>query len=124
MKITEYHFSNILSGFIDTYLRLNKIEEEKFAAEIGSLIPAEKEEVMQIVTSWMEQGIEQGRQEAITKEKDLIVRQIKRKVGNIDMELETRIKSLNLEVIEVLAEAIFDFATVEDLRNWLDNLHD
>ena len=114
----------LISGFIDTYLRLNKIEEEKFAAEIGSLIPAEKEEVMQIVTSWMEQGIEQGRQEAITKEKDLIVRQIKRKVGNIDMELETRIKSLNLEVIEVLAEAIFDFATVEDLRNWLDNLHD
>jgi predicted transposase YdaD len=114
----------LISGFIDTYLRLNKIEEEKFTAEIGSLIPAEKEEVMQIVTSWMEQGIEQGRQEAITKEKDLIVRQIKRKVGNIDIELETRIKSLNLEVIEVLAEAIFDFATVEDLRNWLDNLHD
>jgi flagellar biosynthesis/type III secretory pathway protein FliH len=126
----------LISGFIDTYLRLNKIEEEKFAAEIGSLIAAEKEEVMQIVTSWMEQGIEQGiqqgieqgiqqgRQEAITKEKDLIVRQIKRKVGNIDMELETRVKSLNLEVIEVLAEAIFDFATVEDLRNWLDNLHD
>jgi predicted transposase YdaD len=72
----------------------------------------------------IEQGIQQGRQEAITKEKDLIVRQIKRKVGNIDIELETRIKSLNLEVIEVLAEAIFDFATVEDLRNWLDNLHD
>jgi predicted transposase YdaD len=122
----------LISGFIDTYLRLNQIEEEKFAAEIGSLIPAEKEEVMQIVTSWMEQGIEQGiergiqqgRQEAITKEKDLIVRQIKRKVGNIDMELETRIKSLNLEVIEVLAEAIFDLATVEDLRNWLENLHD
>jgi flagellar biosynthesis/type III secretory pathway protein FliH len=122
----------LISGFIDTYLRLNQIEEEKFAAEIGSLIPAEKEEVMQIVTSWMEQGIErgiergiqQGRQEAITKEKDLIVRQIKRKVGNIDMELETQIKSLNLEVIEVLAEAIFDLATVEDLRNWLENLHD
>jgi predicted transposase YdaD len=114
----------LISGFIDTYLRLNQIEEEKFAAEIGSLIPAEKEEVMQIVTSWMEQGIEQGRQEAITKEKDLIVRQIKRKVGNIDMELETQIKSLNLEVIEVLAETIFDLATVEDLRNWLENLHD
>jgi flagellar biosynthesis/type III secretory pathway protein FliH len=72
----------------------------------------------------IERGIQQGRQEAITKEKDLIVRQIKRKVGNIDMELETRIKSLNLEVIEVLAEAIFDLATVEDLRNWLENLHD
>ncbi|MFM6310307.1 MAG: DUF4351 domain-containing protein, partial [Dolichospermum sp.] len=100
-------------GFIDTYLRLNKIEEQRFKAEIGSLIPAEKEEVMQIVTSWMEQGIEKGRQEAITKEKDLIVRQIKRKVGNINIELENRVKSLNIEVIEVLAEAIFDLDTVE-----------
>ncbi|MFM6591928.1 MAG: DUF4351 domain-containing protein, partial [Dolichospermum sp.] len=109
---------------IDTYLRLNKIEEQRFKAEIGSLIPAEKEEVMQIVTSWMEQGIEkgiqQGRQEAIVKEKDLIVRQIKRKVGNINIELENRVKSLNIEVIEVLAEAIFDLDTVEDLQNWLD----
>ncbi|MFM5946938.1 MAG: Rpn family recombination-promoting nuclease/putative transposase, partial [Dolichospermum sp.] len=114
----------LISGFIDTYLRLNKIEEQRFKAEIGSLIPAEKEEVMQIVTSWMEQGIEkgiqQGRQEAIVKEKDLIVRQIKRKVGNINIELENRVKSLNIEVIEVLAEAIFDLDTVEDLQNWLD----
>lgn len=110
----------LISGFIDTYLRLNKIEEQRFKAEIGSLIPAEKEEVMQIVTSWMEQGIEKGRQEAITKEKDLIVRQIKRKVGNINIELENRVKSLNIEVIEVLAEAIFDLDTVEDLQNWLD----
>jgi len=78
---------------------------------------------MQIVTSWMERGIERGRQEAIVKEKDLIVRQIKRKVGNIDMELENRVKSLNIEVIEVLAEAIFDLDTVEDLQNWLDK-HD
>ncbi|MFN5894070.1 MAG: DUF4351 domain-containing protein [Dolichospermum sp.] len=64
-----------------------------------------------------------NRQEAIVKEKDLIVRQIKRKVGNIDMELENRVKSLNIEVIEVLAEAIFDLDTVEDLQNWLDK-HD
>jgi predicted transposase YdaD len=71
----------------------------------------------------MERGIERGRQEAIVKEKDLIVRQIKRKVGNIDMELENRVKSLNIEVIEVLAEAIFDLDTVEDLQNWLDK-HD
>jgi len=50
----------LISGFIDTYLRLNKIEEEKFQTEIGTLIKEEKEEVMQIVTSWMEEGIERG----------------------------------------------------------------
>jgi hypothetical protein len=108
----------LISGFIDTYLRLNKIEEEKFQTEIGTLIKEEKEEVMQIVTSWMEEGIERG----IEREKNLILRQINRKFGQIDLDLETKIRSLNIEIIEALAEAIFDLDTVEDLQNWLDNL--
>ncbi len=51
----------------------------------------------------------------------LIIRQINRKLGNIDMELETRIRGLNIEVIEALGEVISDLDTVEDLQNWLDN---
>ncbi|ADI65032.1 DUF4351 domain-containing protein [Trichormus azollae] len=39
------------------------------------------------------------------------------------MELETRIRGLNIEVIEALGEVIFDLDTVEDLQNWLDNLN-
>ena len=108
----------LISGFIDTYLRLNKIEKEKFQIEIGTLIKEEKEEVMQIVTSWMEEGIERG----IEREKNLILRLINRKFGQIDRELETEIRSLNIEIIETLGEAIFDLDTVEDLQNWLDDL--
>ncbi|WP_414527288.1 Rpn family recombination-promoting nuclease/putative transposase [Nodularia chucula] len=107
----------LISGFIDTYLRLNKIEEEKFKSEIGTLIKEEKEEVMQIVTSWMEEGIERG----IEREKNLIIRQINKKLGQIDGELETEIRSLNIEVMEALGEAIFDLNTVEDLQIWLNN---
>ncbi|MDB9460793.1 DUF4351 domain-containing protein, partial [Dolichospermum circinale CS-545/17] len=107
----------LISGFIDTYLRLNKIEEDKFQIEVGTLITEEKEEVMQIVTSWMEEGIERG----IEREKNLIIRQINRKFAQIDLELETKIRSLNIEIIEALGEAIFDLDDVEDLRNWLDN---
>jgi predicted transposase YdaD len=107
----------LISGFIDTYLRLNKIEEDKFQIEVGTLITEEKEEVMQIVTSWMEEGIERG----IEREKNLIIRQINRKFGQIDLELETKIRSLNIEIIEALGEAIFDLDDVEDLRNWLEN---
>ncbi len=106
----------LISGFVDTYLRLNKIEEQTFKTEIGTLVTEEKEEVMQIVTSWMEAGIEQG----IEREKDLIVRLINRKLGKIEIELETQIRSLNVEVIESLGEAIFDLDTVEDLRTWLE----
>ncbi|MFM7405546.1 MAG: Rpn family recombination-promoting nuclease/putative transposase [Cuspidothrix sp.] len=112
----------LISGFIDTYLRLNKIEEEKFKTEIGTLVKEEKEEVMQIVTSWMEEGIERGIERGIDREKNLIIRQINRKFGQIDRELETELRSLNIEIIEALGEAIFDLDTVEDLKTWLDNL--
>ena len=112
----------LISGFIDTYLRLNKIEKEKFQTELGTLITEEKEEVMQIVTSWMEEGIEIGIERCIEREKNLILRQIKRKFGEIDLELATKIRSLNIEILESLGEAIFDLDTVADLQQWLDNL--
>ena len=81
----------LISGFIDTYLRLNKIE-------VGTLIKEEKEEVMQIVTSWMEEGIERR----IEREKNLILRLINKKFGQVDLELATKIRSLNIELIEAL----------------------
>ncbi|OBQ37648.1 MAG: flagellar assembly protein H, partial [Anabaena sp. MDT14b] len=83
-----------------------------------TLIKEEKEEVMQIVTSWMEEGIEKG----IEREKNLILRLINRKFGQIDLELATKIRILNIEIIEALGEAIFDLETEKDLQNWLDNL--
>jgi hypothetical protein len=82
---------------------------------------------MQIVTSWMrqgiEQGIEQGIQQGIQREKDLIMRQIKRKLGEISPELEAQVRRLEVERLELLGEALFDFSTVENLRHWLDNQH-
>jgi hypothetical protein len=42
---------------MDTYLRLNVGEEQVFRAEIDKLEETEQETVMQIVTSWMEQGL-------------------------------------------------------------------
>jgi predicted transposase/invertase (TIGR01784 family) len=52
--------TRLISGFVDTYLRLNQQEEQVFQAEVGRLEPNERETIMQIVTSWMEQGLEQG----------------------------------------------------------------
>ncbi|MBD2387420.1 DUF4351 domain-containing protein [Cylindrospermum sp. FACHB-282] len=109
----------LISGFIDSYLKLNQAEEQRFQTELGSLKQEEQENVMQIVTSWMRQGIEQG----IQREKDLVVRLLKRKLGEINAELEAQVRSLEVERLEVLGEALFDFSTVEDLRDWLDNLN-
>ena len=53
----------LISGFVDSYLRLTMEEEQQFGAELQELHPQERESVMEIVTSWMERGLEQGRQE-------------------------------------------------------------
>ena len=55
----------LLSGFIDTYLQLNSKEEARFQRELERVAPTQQEEVMQIVTSWMREGIEIGRREGV-----------------------------------------------------------
>ena len=67
----------------------------------------------------MQQGIEQGIEQGITREKNLVIRLIERKLGEINLEIKTQIQGLEIEEIEALVEAIFDFANVEDLITWL-----
>jgi hypothetical protein len=112
----------LISGFIDTYLNLNPAEEILFQEEISTFSQPVQEGVMQITTSWMRQGIEQGIERGIEREKTLILRQLKRKLGEINPSLETKIMELSIDDVEALGEALFDFSTVEDLINWLNTL--
>ena len=128
----------LISGFIDTYINLNPAEEIQFQQEISTFSQPVQEGVMQITTSWMrqgieqgiergieqgiERGIEQGIEQGIEREKTLILRQLKRKLGEINPSLETKIMELSIDDVEVLGEALFDFSTVEDLINWLNTL--
>jgi len=106
----------LISGFVDSYLRLSSEEEKRFQGYIQAFKPQQQEEIMEIVTSWMEQGIEQGQKgEAIT----LILRQLSRRVGKVPPELETAIHNLALTQLEDLAEALLDFNSLQDLEQWL-----
>ncbi|WP_139294433.1 DUF4351 domain-containing protein, partial [Microcystis aeruginosa] len=100
----------------------------QFQEEISTFSEPVQEGVMQITTSWMRQGIElgieQGIERGIEREKTLILRQLKRKLGEINPSLETKIMELSIDDVEVLGEALFDFSTVEDLINWLNTLTD
>ena len=108
----------LISGFVDTYLKLNQLEESEFKQEISTFSQPEKEKVMQITTSWMEQGLEQG----LTREKELVLRQLKRKLGQIAPGLESQIKALNIDIVESLGEALLDFNSENDLKAWLSSL--
>ncbi|MBP0031243.1 MAG: DUF4351 domain-containing protein [Roseofilum sp. Guam] len=108
----------LISGFVDTYLKLNTSEEMKFEQEISTFTQPEQEAGMEIITSWMEKGIDQG----LMREKELIIRLIKRKLGEIDSELETEIKALEIDRVEALGEALLDFNCVDDLIAWFNQM--
>lgn len=105
----------LISGFIDTYLNLNESEEQVFRSELGTIELDRREEVMQIVTSWMRTGIQQG-------QVSMVMRQLKRKFGEIDSNVEAQIQKLSSPQLEDLSEALLDFERVEDLITWLGNL--
>jgi flagellar biosynthesis/type III secretory pathway protein FliH len=120
----------LISGFVDSYLRLTIDEERVFEEELQKVEPVQQERVMEIVTSWMQQGIEQGigqgieigREEGKQKEAlSLICRMLHKQLGTLEPELETRIAELPLEQLEGLAEALLDFASLSDLKKWLDD---
>lgn len=106
-----------LSGFIDNYLRLNPVEREQFQVEVDKIkLPKEREEVMEITTSWKEEGRVEGRESAT---RALAIKQLTRKLGNLSPELLARVNGLNLERLEALAEDLLDFTNVGDLERWL-----
>jgi predicted transposase/invertase (TIGR01784 family) len=114
----------LISGFVDTYLKLNAEEKALFEEQLATIEPRQQEEVMQIVTSWMEEGIQQGlergkKQEAVL----LILRQLNRRVGALTPQLQERIQSLSTTQLEDLGEALLDFTTVADLEAWLATRH-
>jgi flagellar biosynthesis/type III secretory pathway protein FliH len=115
----------LISGFIDAYLRLNEEEESQFSEQIGRIRPVEQRgQVMQIVTSWMERGIEQGltqgrvegqRTEALA----LLLRQLTHRFKSLSSETQQQIARLSLTQLEALSVEFLDFAGVADLQHWL-----
>ncbi|NEP46422.1 MAG: DUF4351 domain-containing protein [Okeania sp. SIO2H7] len=98
----------LISGFVDTYLRLNAEEKVQLNSQINTLQSNEKEEVMEIVTSWMEEG-----------ELKVIMRQINRKIGEIAPGLLEKIRQLSEPKLGDLSEALLDFSNEDNLEAWL-----
>jgi predicted transposase YdaD len=107
----------LISGFVDTYLTLTESEEQAFQEELGRIEPEEQERVMQIVTSWMRTGIEQGRREG---EVSIVMRLLRRKIGELNPEVEAKVRELPDSQLEALSEALLDFTSIDDLIYWFD----
>ena len=67
---------------------------------------------MQIVTSWMKTGIQQG-------QATMVLLQLKHKFGEINPDVEAQIQQLSSPQLKDLSEALLDFEQLEDLTAWL-----
>jgi hypothetical protein len=78
--------------------------------------PEEEELIMQLSPLYLEkiQAAEQKGQEK------LVLRLLTRRVGNVSVDSDARIKALSLLRLEELGEALLDFTQMSDLINWLD----
>jgi hypothetical protein len=108
----------LISGFVDTYLRLNSDEEALFQSQLGTMETREQEQIMQITTSWKEEGRVEGKKDGQVA---TILRLLNRKLGNLPEKIVTRIKSLESSQLDVLTEDLLDFETLNDLNHWLSN---
>jgi predicted transposase YdaD len=66
------------------------------------------------------EGKAEGRQEG---EAQLIIRLLKRRCGVLSPNQEAQIRSLDLNQLESLGEALLDFTTIADLEAWLNGTH-
>jgi hypothetical protein len=107
----------LISGFINTYLRLTDQEQAQFQAELAQLSPQEQEATMELTTTWKEEGRREGQQaEALSITRRLLTRRF----GLLAPELDERISILTLPRLETLIEDLLDFTSMDDLRTWLD----
>ncbi|NJK80009.1 MAG: DUF4351 domain-containing protein [Chloroflexaceae bacterium] len=114
----------LISGFVDTYLPLNLEEEQVFYKQLEQIQPREEEQVMEIVTSWMRQGIEQGREEGRAEGReqgmtDLIIMQLMQRFGPLAEADTARIRRLSGAQLQQLGMQVLQFAGPADLTAWL-----
>lgn len=80
-------------------------------------------EETQFYRSIKQEGREEGEQRGREKgERNLILRQLNRRIGELSQEVRSQIETLSLEQLENLGEALLDFNSMADLQTWLDGV--
>jgi Domain of unknown function (DUF4351) len=106
-----------LYKFIDWLMLLPKGLEKTLWNELKTF--EEERKVTYVATGeriGFEQGIQQGRHEG---ELTLILRLLTRRVGGIAPDSEAQIRTLSLNQLETLGEALLDFSQPSNLDDWL-----
>ena len=94
--------AELINGFFETYLTLNKSEEEELMEEIKQLDQHESEQIIKLPNSWREKGIAEGIQKGIQKEKRQTALEMLRE--GLSVEVIAKVTKLSRNEIEDLRE--------------------
>lgn len=104
----------LLAGFFETYLKLNREEEEQYNWELGTLDLKEVDIIMQITTSWHEKGRAEGNIEA---RREVIRKYLDRRFGKKSAGLQEKVQQMSsLKVLDYVLEELFAANTLEEAR--------
>jgi Domain of unknown function (DUF4351) len=92
-------------------------EEEDFMKTMQEIDTLYKSELNRARLEGEHEGEQRGE---VKQGQTLILRLLKRRVGNLSIEVEARVKALPLAQLDELGEALLDFTQMGDLLTWLD----
>lgn len=122
---------HMISGFVDTYLKLTADELEVYRRTCGTLDRKEQEGIMEIETSWKiegriegreegrEEGRVEGREEGRQAMADAVCRLLIRHIGPLEPAELGSVQKLELSQLNSLVDSALDFSSVADLQHWL-----
>ncbi|MGB9805023.1 MAG: DUF4351 domain-containing protein, partial [Desulfofundulus sp.] len=117
----------LLAVFFETYLKLNREEEEQLYRELGKMDKKEVDAIMQITTSWHEKGRAEGRAEGrmegrMEKAREIICKYLSRKFGDKSAGLQQKVERMtDLETLDYILEQLFAASTLEEARVIINN---
>jgi hypothetical protein len=107
----------LVAGFFSAYQPLSHAESLQLEREMSKVMPdMAREKVIRLTNPFIELGIHRGRQQG---EIELVLRQLKRRLGSLTAAQEEAVRMLTLRRIEALGEALLEFNTRADLDSWL-----
>jgi hypothetical protein len=100
----------IVSGFINTYLKLNAEEKEQYMKERSKLPTAQQGRIKRIDAFW-----------SVEARQEIVLGQLNCSLGTLDKRTEKRLLKLSSEQLLALSRALLNFEKTADLNQWLDS---
>ena len=115
----------LVIGFFSAYLPPTEQEVLQLELEMSKVSSGmTREKAMRLTNPFVELGKIKGRLEGRLEgrhqgETEIVLRQLKRRLGSLSPAEETAVRKLTIPNIEALGEALLEFASRSDLTGWL-----